>query len=58
MTELRQLPEAYVPVIKMKYRGLEVDLTMARLVSSNTVPEDEAFLMKRDDRGHGPQVRS
>ena len=48
MTELRQLPEAYVPVIKMKYRGLEVDLTMARVVGNNTVPENEAFLLKDD----------
>ena len=48
MTELRQLPDAYVPVIKMKYRGLEVDLTMARVVSTNTIPEDEAFLMKEE----------
>ena len=48
MTELRQLPDAYVPVIKMKYRGLEVDLTMARVVSTNTIPEDETFLMKEE----------
>ena len=41
MTELRQLPEAYVPVIKMKCRGLEVDLTMTRVVGNNTVPESE-----------------
>ena len=46
VSELRQLPEAYVPVIKMKFRGLEVDLTMARVVNSSTVPEDETFLMK------------
>ena len=44
MTELRQLPQAFVPVIKMKYRGLEVDLTMARL-NSPTVPTDDAILM-------------
>ena len=48
MTELRQLPEPYVPVIKMKYRGLEVDLTMARVVGNNTVPENETFLLKDD----------
>jgi len=44
VTELRQLPLAYVPVIKMCYRGIEVDLTMSRLMASDKVPEDEDFL--------------
>jgi len=44
VTELRQLPLAYVPVIKMSYRGIEVDLTMSRLMASEKVPEDEDFL--------------
>jgi poly(A) polymerase len=41
VSELRQLPWAFVPVIKMKYRGIEVDLTMARLVGLGIIPEDE-----------------
>jgi len=41
VAELRQLPWAYVPVIKMKYRGIEVDLTMSRLMGSQKIPEDE-----------------
>jgi len=41
VSELRQLPWAFVPVIKMKYRGIEVDLTMARLMGSEVIPEDE-----------------
>merc|ERR1719508_190019 len=44
VTELRQLPWAFVPVIKMVYRGIEVDLTMARLMGSEKIPEDEKFL--------------
>lgn len=44
VTELRQLPWTYVPVIKMQYRGIEVDLTMSRLMASEKVPEDEEFL--------------
>ena len=48
VTELRQLPWTYVPVIKMQYRGIEVDLTMSRLMVSEKVPEDEDFL--RDPR--------
>jgi len=48
VTELRQLPWTYVPVIKMQYRGIEVDLTMSRLMASEKVPEDEEFL--RDPR--------
>merc|ERR1712142_923039 len=44
VSELRQLPWTYVPVIKMQYRGIEVDLTMSRLMASEKVPEDEEFL--------------
>ena len=29
----------------MNYRGVEVDLTMARLVSAITIPRDDTFLM-------------
>ena len=36
--ELRQLASAYVPVIKLQYRGVEVDLTMARL-NVDRIPE-------------------
>jgi len=52
VTELRQLPAAYVPVIKLKYRGVEVDLTVARLVSFTSVPEDEEFLMTENVTQH------
>jgi len=45
VTELRQLPNAFVPVIKMKYRGVEVDLTLARVVCYDRIPEDEDFLL-------------
>jgi len=45
VTELRQLPSAYVPVIKMKYRGIEVDLTMARIVCYDKIPNEEEFLL-------------
>ena len=44
MTELRQLPEAYVPVIKMNFSGVEVDLTMARVVTTTNIPDGEEFL--------------
>jgi len=44
VTELRKLPSAFVPVIKMKYRGMEVDLTMSRLMASEKVPEEEEIL--------------
>ena len=43
VTELRQLAWAYVPVIKMKFRGVEIDLTMARLMMTK-IPEDEEML--------------
>jgi len=46
VTELRKLPWIFVPVIKMKYRGMEVDLTMARLMYEK-IPEDEEFLQNQ-----------
>lgn len=45
VTELRQLSIAYVPVIKMKYRGIDVDLTLARIVCYDKIPNDENFLL-------------
>ena len=52
MSQLRQLPAAYVPVIKMNYRGVEVDLTMARVVTANTITSKETFLMTEDVTRH------
>ena len=43
VTELRQLSWAYVPVIKMKFRSVEIDLTMARLMVEK-IPDDEEML--------------
>ena len=43
VTELRRLAWAYVPVIKMKFRGVEIDLTMARLMVEK-IPDDEETL--------------
>ena len=45
MSELRKLPSAYVPVIKMRYRGIEVDLTMARIVCYDRISNEEEFLV-------------
>ena len=33
-----------MPVIKFKYRNIDVDLTLARLMCNETIPEDEDFL--------------
>merc|ERR1719369_62253 len=44
VAKLRKLVSAFVPVIKMTYCGIEVDMTMSRLVGFDTVPEDEHFL--------------
>merc|ERR1719508_422184 len=46
VTELRKLPWVFVPVIKMKYRGMEVDLTMARLIYEK-ISEDNEFLQNQ-----------
>ena len=45
--ELRQLSEAYVPVIKFTYEEIEVDLTFARL-NYPLVPMDERELLVRN----------
>jgi poly(A) polymerase Pap1 len=41
--ELRQLGDAYVPVIKFTFEDIEVDLTFARL--NQPVPTDEKELL-------------
>jgi|688.fasta_scaffold302901_2 poly(A) polymerase Pap1 len=43
MLELRQLSEAYVPVIKFLFDEIEVDLTFARL--NRPVPREEKELL-------------
>eukprot|EP01119_Soliformovum_irregulare_P025754 TRINITY_DN9624_c0_g1_i1.p1 TRINITY_DN9624_c0_g1~~TRINITY_DN9624_c0_g1_i1.p1 ORF type:complete len:640 (+),score=158.21 TRINITY_DN9624_c0_g1_i1:48-1967(+) len=39
ITQLKSVPEAYVPVINYKFSGIEMDLLFARLAVS-TIPED------------------
>ena len=39
VTDLTQVPDAYVPVIRMKFTGISIDLLFARL-SLSTIPED------------------
>ncbi|MFH4973701.1 hypothetical protein AB6A40_000410 [Gnathostoma spinigerum] len=39
-TDLRQVPDAFVPVIKLKYRGIELDILFARL-ALREVPDDQ-----------------
>ena len=40
MTELRAIEEAFVPVIKFRYNGIEIDMTFAR-TNMNTLPESK-----------------
>jgi poly(A) polymerase len=42
VTELRCLVDVYVPVIKMKFAEIDVDLTFASL-ANREIPEDESF---------------
>ena len=42
--ELRVLSTAFVPVVKFKYRGMEVDLTAACLTNFNFIPLDSLLL--------------
>ncbi len=41
MTDLRAIEEAYVPVLKMRFGGIEIDMTFARLNLAE-VPGDAA----------------
>ncbi|XP_059079754.1 poly(A) polymerase beta-like isoform X1 [Tigriopus californicus] len=47
VTELRAIEECYVPVLKMRYNNVEVDMTFARL-SISEIPNDLDFLDKVD----------
>ena len=40
VTELRAIEEAFVPVIKFRYNGIEIDMTFAR-TNMNTLPESK-----------------
>lgn len=42
MSDLRAVPEAFVPVIKMTFDGIEIDMTFARLALKE-VPESMAL---------------
>lgn len=52
VTQLTAIPEAYVPVIKMDFAGVKIDLVFARL-SMRTIPEDldllDTSLLRRLD---------
>ena len=43
VSELRALSKAFVPVIKFKYKDIDVDLTVARLMCKEKIPEDEIW---------------
>ena len=44
VSELRALSKAYVPVIKFKYKDIDVDLTVARLMGGVSLPDSEDYL--------------
>ncbi|MBW0463086.1 hypothetical protein O181_002801 [Austropuccinia psidii MF-1] len=54
VTELATVPEAFVPIIKLKFSGIEVDLLFARLalpcVPDSLELRDDALLKNLDDR--------
>ncbi|KAH9817241.1 Poly(A) polymerase central domain-containing protein [Melampsora americana] len=54
VTELSTVPEAFVPIISLKFSGIEVDLLFARLalpsVPDDLELKDDALLKNLDDR--------
>lgn len=43
MTELRAIEKAFVPVIKFRYNGIEIDMTFARLSQPEVPPLEPPF---------------
>ena len=43
VSELRSIEEAFVPVIKMKFNEIEIDLTFASLSSRTEIPKEDEF---------------
>ncbi len=43
ISELRAIEKAYVPVIKFRYNGIEIDMTFARLNMTEVPPQESAF---------------
>ena len=43
MSELRAIEEAFVPVIKFRYSGIEIDMTFSRL-NMNELPPSEGIV--------------
>ncbi len=54
VSELRAVPDAFVPVIKMQFDGIEIDMTFARLalkeVSDNQQLDDPMLLKNLDQK--------
>jgi len=43
ITELRAIERAFVPVIKFRFNGIEIDMTFTRLNKPEVPPQDSAF---------------
>ena len=50
MTELRAIEEAYVPVLKFRYNGIEIDMTFAKLNLQEVRPVRSKPEMESHDR--------
>lgn len=53
VTDLRAVPDAFVPVIKMAFDGIEIDLTFARLALKEVAPDQalsDSVLLKNLDQ--------
>ena len=48
VTEVTCVPEAFVPIMKLKFRGLEIDLLFAQMLQQS-IPDDFKFLHCTDE---------
>jgi poly(A) polymerase len=44
ITEFNPVPDAFVPIIKMEYRGVQIDLLFVSLPTISSIPKDFSIL--------------
>lgn len=56
ITSFVEVPDAFVPIIKLEYDGVDIDLIFASLPSQSSIPRDFSLLDQNVLRGLGDQT--